>query len=153
MKDKNKKKITKKTIDIESEFIGTPVAPVNKKEKKSDLTDEIKKFLSEPINLDSIKKILLRLRGPISDYELQRSKIFIYGIPRLSNFRKDVNEFLIRIDTPKWSYKYFLSWHYFCHLGYFSNEKIDKSELRDELARALRNWLDKNLDQITILPN
>lgn len=151
MKDKNKKKITKKSIDIESEFIGKPVNPKNKKEKKDDLTDEIKKFLSEPITLDSIKRIMLRLKGPISEYELSRSKIFIYGIPKVSDSQPSVSEFLIRIQTHKWSYNYYLGWFCLCELNAFSIKKIDESNLKEDLAYHLRKWIRNNLDKVNIL--
>lgn len=153
MKDKNKKKIVKKSIDIESEFIGKPVGPHKEKEKKSDLTDDIKKFLNEPITLDSIKRIMLRLRGPISEHELQRSKIFIYGIPTIGYTGKNVSQFLIKVDTHKHSYIYFLGWLCFHSLDCFSIERIDQSRLKQDLAHALRNWIDKNLDKITVLPD
>ena len=90
-----KKKTNKKSIDIEAEMIGLPVAPRKKKEKKDDLTDEIRKFLSEPITLETIKKILLRTLGPISDFDLKTSKILIYGIPDISH--KDWNSFIIKV--------------------------------------------------------
>jgi hypothetical protein len=153
MKEENKKKLVKKSIDIESEFIGKPVDPKQKKEKKDDLTDEIRKFLDEPINLDSIKRIMIRLKGPISEYELERSRIFIYGIPKLSNGKKSVGEFLIKIDTHKWSYNYFLGGFFLASLNFFSKERIDESRLKQDLAHALRNWLEDNLNKIFILPD
>lgn len=153
MKEKNKKKITKKSIDIESEFVGTPVAPAQKKEKKCDLTDEIRKFLSETINLETIKRILLRLRGPISEQELIKSKIIVYGFPSSFNNQIEICEFLISIETKKRKYKYFLGIMLFFSLDFFNKEKIDNSFLKQNLAHALRKWFSENLDQITILPS
>ena len=150
MKEPNKKKITKNTIDIESEFIGKPVESKKKKEKKDDLTDEINTFLKETVTLDSIKRILLRLQGTISIHDLKNSKIFVYGISTIRFDSKiSVQDYLIKINCRKNSYIYFLNWRFSYCLSHFSKTEINKSKIRTEMTREIRNWLEKNLDKIS----
>lgn len=151
MKDKNKKKLVKKSVDIESEFVGKPSAPRCEKEKKSDVTDEINKFITNPITLGSIMRLLLRLKGPISEHEIEKSKINIYALPVMINSQKSFSEFFIRIQTHKWNYNYYLGWFCLYELSAMSCEQLDKSMLKQSMAHALRKWCTENLDKITIL--
>lgn len=150
MKKTNQKKITKKTIDIESEFIGKPVEPKKNKEKKDDLTDEINTFLNETVTLDSIKRILLRLHGPISIDDLKNSKIFVYGISTIRfDSKLSIRDYLIKINCKKKSYIYFLNCYFSYCLSHFSMTEIDKSNLRTEMTREIRKWFENNLDKIS----
>lgn len=150
MKEKYKKKL-KKPIDIEKESAGSPVAPIGKKEKKLDLTDEIKKFLTEPITLESIKRILLRLKGPVSEQDVMKSKINIYGFPTNRHGKRYVYDFLIMIETKNWTTKYFIGPMMFAYLNFFDSEKVDNSILKQNLCHALRNWLHNNLDKVRVI--
>lgn len=146
LEDKNKKKIVKKSVDIESEFIGVPVARKGKKEKKTDLTDEIKEFFKGPIDLESIKKMLLRLHGPISEYDIKTSLMKIYGIPG-----KRLMDYFIVINNKKRGYRYYLGGFMFVSLDFFHKQALDDSYLRQALANKLKNWLYNNPEQITVL--
>jgi|GEM_PF-6724846 len=148
---KNKKKLVKKSIDIESEFIGKAIEPKKKKERKDDLTDEINKFLSQPINLDSIKRILMRLQGQISDYDLANSKMSIFGISTVRYYSEiSIMDYLIRINYRKKSNLFYLGHFILCDLCFFSPSQLDKSILRQKMAHTIRDWLEKNLNKISI---
>lgn len=151
-KDKNKKKIVKKTIDIESEFVGLPVAPLGKKEKKSDLTEEIKKFISEPKNLESIKEILMRLDSKYLSQKPENSKMKVYGF---KGFGDEIDEFIIIIKKLKfWTVKYYLTSGSLYRLKWISGtEDIDTSILKQRLRGEVHNWFCNNLDQVIIIPD
>jgi hypothetical protein len=149
---KNKKKIIKKNVDIESEFVGIPVGTKVKKEKKCDLTDEIEKFLSSQITLESICEILLRLEGRWIADKSKIAKIKIYG---LSSCGQEVDEFFIKIKSTKFfDQKYYLTSGSFYNLRWVAQgEKLDKSILRQELRGEIWKWLCNNLDQVKIIPS
>jgi len=142
------KHITKKrTIDIESEFIGKAVGPLQKKERKSDLTDEINQFLEEPITLESIKKIMIRMSGYRKEYPIEKVSIKIYTI--------DKREYLIYIKGFQgvWSSKWFLSNWFMAYLDGFRIKEVDRSMLKQKLAHAIRAWCDENPKHIINLEN
>jgi hypothetical protein len=59
--------------------------------------------------------------------------------------------FLIIVDTQKFTHTYYLASFGFYDLDYFSAEKIDKSMLKQYLANAIRKWCNENLDKIIII--
>lgn len=144
---KNKKKQVKKSIDIEAEFIGKPVAPKKKKGKQDDLTDELRKILGNTITIDSIKYIFLRLYGPLSQFEVNRSLIQIYAFP---NETRKQDEFLIFI-----SYKRILRFTYYltsfglwglCRV--LGEEKLTISHLKRDVAWEIWKWLCNHPDHV-----
>ncbi len=131
------KPITKKrTIDIESEFIGKPVGPLQKKERKADLTDEIKRFLEEPITIDGIKCIMLKLSGYKKEHLIGSWKITIIHLAE--------EEYIIKIFTSKSSHKWFLGYFFMIELHYFSAKIAHRSILKQHLVRAIRKWCVEN---------
>ena len=141
------KKITsKKSIDLESEFIGKPVGPRRSKEKKPDATDEIKSFLENEVTRDSIKKILLRMQGPHSEHIYNKAEMFVFELSK--------GYYIFKIHDKKRSYPavIYLGPFVFTYLEGFGSERLDRSFLRQKLAHAIRDWLHKNPDQLQILP-
>lgn len=133
------KKITKKrTIDLESEFIGKPVGPIQKKERKATLTDEINAFLESPIDLENIKCILLKMSGCKKNQYIGKVSIKIYAI--------EGEDYLISIKGFKslWSSKWFLCRWYLGELNGFSPSVVDKSLLKQSFKNALRRWCQEN---------
>lgn len=143
---KKDKSLSKKSIDIESEFIGKPVGPRKQKEKRPDLTDEIHKFMKEPITLNSLKWIILRLVGLASITFYDKSTIDIYQIHE--------SFYVIKIQEKKRQFPiiFYIGPHLMCELDWISVHELDKSFLRGDLSHTIRNWLAKNPAQVHILP-
>jgi hypothetical protein len=140
----DKKKLTKKSIDIESEFVGLPVAPRKKKEPKDDMTDHIKEFLSKDITIESIKSILLKIGGV---WNLHRpSKINIHYVEKS---REDI--FLIVIEQNILTTTFILSTHHFIELCYFSHKELSTSLLKNKLLQEIVNFLKKNIDKVNTI--
>lgn len=104
-----------------------------KKGKRDGLTDEIRKFLKEPVTEDSIKLILLKLLGNHKD-----PSIFDISFFTLSKF-----SFIIRIQQNKepFPYIFYVSLSEFSSPEYFFDTNITKSLLKQELAHSIREWL------------
>ena len=119
-------------VDIESEFIGKPVGPKKKKEKKEDLTDEINKFLEEP-SLEGVMKVLLRSLC-ISDDQRKNAKFMAYEL--------DKGIYLIKITGVKGHrpFMWFMAPFHFIQLGYFSCEKWN-SMLKQRFSHELRSFM------------
>jgi len=129
-------------VDIESEFIGKPVGPRQKKEKKEDLTDEINKFLESP----SLEGIIIVLLRPESVPLISRKNA------RLKAYKTEDGEYIIKIIGIK--DRRCLTWYmapfHFCKLCYFKAEKWD-SRLKQEFCHELRRWLLKNPSYVQML--
>lgn len=150
-KKDRKNKLEKRKIDIESEFVGAVPPHRKKKEKKSDCTEEIKKFLAEPITLEGIKAILMRVYRYNSDNI--RNKIRVISIKKTNHMNEKYNgyDFFIYIHSPKQNhyYEFLLSHWNFVIFDLFSVDKLDTSILKQQLANALRKWFENNLNQTT----
>jgi hypothetical protein len=149
-KKEYKKRLTKESIDIESEFIGKPTGPRKPKEKTDDLSDEIKKFIFSPKNLATLKLILMRLSGPISDYHVRDAKIFVYGLK--SSLDRVPRDFIVFISSKKRDYKFFIGSRSFISLSYFSYDIIDKSLLKQSLRHEITAWLHNNPENFITIP-
>ncbi len=134
IKNKNKK------IDIEAEFIGKPVCPKAIKEKKNDLTDEIKEFIKNPIDFDSIKNILLRLNGRISckEKDLYKMKIF--------SFENNTEFFITIKQSIYFTERYYISNHMFCQIPWHGRKEIYESQLKQQLGYYIYDWIRENLN-------
>jgi len=146
-----KKKITKKSIDIESEFVGKPCSPKQPKEKKNDLTKDLLLFLEQPISMDSIKDILIRIEGRWIHCKSTDSKIKIYAFQK--NHTIKTYEFVVLINAIKhFEFKYYLENGSLYKLCYFENiEKIDRSVLRQKVIHKINDWLIENINEIKII--
>jgi len=143
---KKNKALTKKSVDIEAEMVGLPVEPKKKKEKKDDLTDEIRKFLAEPITLDRIKWILLRLSGPLSKDTCNKAKITIYGLPCCQY--KNHLKYIIRVFSKGFDEDFFLDGFSISRISFFSVKNVDDSMLKQSLRVAIERWLEKNPESV-----
>ena len=137
------KKIKKKSIDLEKEFIDGEVKYKKKSEKKPDLTEKINKFLEEPKSLESIKTILASLTFSSSQSEIDKMKIFVYSIP----FRRECisYRFLIILDRGRYSDEFYLTSLSLCKLGLFSDREITTSNLKQTLQHEIYQWLRENM--------
>lgn len=145
--EKKHKKSLKKTIDIESEFVGKPVGPVKKKDKEPDLTDEIKAFLTSEISLENIMNIIIRMEGLYAKASIGKSKIKIYGLT--TEDRSEKYSFIIKIKSPKiFGGTYYLKRMSMYRLDYiFKSKPIDTSLLKQDLRYAIWEWLNAHPDQ------
>lgn len=130
------KRVTKKKkpIDLISEIDGKPVYPPCKKEKVLDLTDEIKFFLKNDVTPLSIKRILLRLNGPINDHKLEKSVLTITKISKWGYF--------ILLTSKGHEYEYYICAMTFIELGFWRSENILTSRLKSDLRHKIYNWLE-----------
>ena len=144
-------KISKKSIDIESEFIGSSVGPRKPKVKKNDLTQDLKEFLENKITLQSIEKIILRIEGRWVSENPIGLNTKIYSI--IPNNKCDEYEFFIKIKCHKYfNFMYYLTSSDFIKLERWSgNEKINKSDLRCLSSSKIYNWLVVNLHQTKVI--
>lgn len=140
----NEKGNKKKKINIEDEIQGVSVDPLKKKNKPLGLTEEIKIFLKNPITLEQIKYILLRLDGPISKFQFEKSNMKIYCFNRYD--KQKIYEIIIRIKTKDYFITYFLNSFGLYRLGFFDVEQNEKSPLKKNLSHSIRNWIYKNLN-------
>ena len=131
-----RKIINKKKIDIINETTGKPVGPVAPKQKKLDLTDEIKYFLLEETNLDKIKRIILRLDGPLTNYEISKSEMTVHTISKRA--------FVILIKHKNYENYYFLDGVIFLKLGFWREKDMLTSKLKRDLGRKIYDWLKEN---------
>lgn len=135
----------KKTVDIESEFIGAPVGPTRKKDREPDLTDEMKRFLREEITLDSIKDMLIRWEGKWAVNKITDAKIKIYAI---KGFDSERCEYVIKIKYSKDSQSsFYINSYDMFEMRFFSKEVLGKSRLKQEVIYNIRAWLDANPDK------
>lgn len=151
MKEKYRRKDVKKLIKAKNDDIDKGVGVTNKKEKHLDLTDEIKIFLREDITLDSIKKILLRLHGPVSVYQMSKSKLTVISLKRFLSDSYIFHDYIFHLNCANRTYNFFLGAFVFVTLDHFFAEKIDRSQLKQNLAHALKNWCYQNPDKIRII--
>lgn len=133
-------------ISVEDEFIGKPVGKKGPREKKSDLTDELKRFIADSsITLQSISEILLRLQGRWISDKPGEHKIKIYA---LKGFGDDYDEFLIIIKKAKYfRQKYFLTNASLYHLSWLEDEEMCTSNIKQHMRCHIYKWLCENLDQ------
>ncbi len=132
-------------ISVEDEFIRKPVGPRKPKEKKSDLTDELNKFISNPITLQTIAEILIRLQGRWISEKPGEYKIKIYG---LQGFGDEYDEFFIIIKKVKhFPLKYYLTSASLYELTWLNGKDMDTSHLKQNMRCNIFKWLCKNLDQ------
>src|ERR1700728_588858 len=105
-----KKVKRKKKIDMQAEGEGKHLAPVGIKEKKLDLTDEIKIFLKIDITLERIKHILLRLNGPFPLEHANKAsiKIFLF-INFHSRYQFKYYDLLIYVKDGEFVRKYYVN--------------------------------------------
>ena len=151
MNVKKDNKLSRKPVDIESEFVGKPMAPAKKKPKKADLTDEFKDFMDKnPITLDDIKRIFIRTHGHQSEDFYQKSTIKVYAIEDLPQFNR-YRKYLIIIKTPKIQLIYYSCYSEIRCLGWMRDELINDSFLRNSVFSKIRNWFAENQDQILVL--
>jgi len=140
----------KKKINLPADTEGLPVAPLGLKERKADITSEIKLFLQEPITLESIKYILLRLSGPITHYKYIKSKVAIAALKsRISTY--DKYDFIVAVEIGDYTYKYYVDSMEFYKLGWFSQKDLGKSSLKKELGWIIFRWLSSNLEKCQII--
>jgi hypothetical protein len=144
-----KQKLEKRSVNIESEFIGESTGPKKIKEKKSDLTDEIYKFINEPKSIESIKRILIRLQTRLDEREIETSTIKIYTLPSRCN---DIHFFIVIKINHHHGYEYLLSYSDFVSIRSFRNEKCNTSPLKKDLCWHIRNWLQDNIKTIDHTP-
>lgn len=142
---KNDKKLSKKSVDIESEFVGIPVGPVGKKEKKADLTDEINFFLENEITHESIKNILFRLDGQIKTSLKESALMNIYYIPQ----KKRGGFYIFSIDTEQFYNKtYILTNFELIKLCSFKFDDVCTSPLKSMMRYKIWVWCTENPDKI-----
>ena len=122
----------KKSIDIDSEINGKGIPPVGKKDRVLDLTDEINLFLAGKIDRESIKRILLRMDGPVSKHDIDHSKI------RVTRVSKD--GYFMHISLKEKDRNYYMNPLMFVELLWFV-QPVDKSRLRHKLSQAIYKWL------------
>lgn len=143
--EKADEKPRKKMVDIESEFIGAPVGQARKKDREPDLTDEMKRFLREEITLDSIKDMLIRWEGKWAVNKITDAKIKIYAI---KGFDSERCEYVIKMKFLKnLQLSFYLSRNDLFEISFFSNERLGRSMLKQEVIHKIRSWLDANPDK------
>lgn len=130
---------------IEEECNGKPVSPVGKKERKSDLTQEIKKLLSEPVTLDSIKRILILMYYRNSEQTIQKSEIEVYTPKKC---KSPYRGFVITVYIKNTSVTYFLDSWGICRLCNFPGEKLKLSDLKKEFCYAAYEYLRNNIKHL-----
>lgn len=144
-----KDRLEKRKINIESEFIGAVPLHKKKKEKKNDCTEEIKKFLSEPITLDTIQSILWRIY--CNHIQNINTKMKILSIKKYNHINEKHSryDFMIYIYAPKSNiyFEFFLSTWNFLDIHCFIIDKLDTSPLKKDLSISICNWLENNLDK------
>src|SRR5690606_8948480 len=132
----------KKSFQIEEECNGKSVSPVGKKERKPDLTQEIKKLLYEPVTLDSIKRILILMYYRNSEHTIQKSEIEVYTP---SKSRGHNRKFIITVYIKNTSVTYFLDSWGIDRLCNFPGGKIKLSDLKREFCHAAYEYLQNNI--------
>lgn len=139
------KKNKKNNIDIEAEFVGLPMSQKTEKEKKNDLTKDLKNFIDNPINIDCIKNILLRIHGRyiLENHEISTMKI--YGLEKKSEF------FIIINHSKYFSLKYYLTKSCFYLINRMKDKSIYTSYLKEEVGGIIYNWLQENTKYIKII--
>lgn len=149
------KKKKRKKIDLVQELEGKIVALKTKKEKKLTLTDEINLFLSKEITLNSLKHILIRLQGPESNENIEKSDIKIVAMldekGHLANYRRYC--FLIFIPIyKKFPVKYYLESYSFTEFSTFGKTiDICTSLLKNKLQHEIYLWLTAHAEDFIIL--
>jgi hypothetical protein len=129
----------RKTIDIDKEINGKAVAPVGKKEKKLDLTEEIKAFIDDDINLEKIKRIILRLEGPITSNEIEKCKIKALKVSKHGYF--------ITINQKGIDRDIYMNSIRFIHLTFFGEKDLASSKLKSDLQHKIYDWLRENIHE------
>ena len=141
-----KKEPNRTPISIEDEFIGTSVGPRKPKEKKNDTTKDLNILIKQPMSIELIKEIFLRIEGRWIYDKSGESTIRIYAI---SN-----HEFIIKINKIKFfEYRYILDSGgvYSIRSLFKNNKEIDTSDLKKLIRFEIYNWLCENLDKVTII--
>jgi len=129
----------RKTIDIDKEINGKPVAPIGKKEKKLDLSEEIKAFLDDDINLEKIKRIILRLEGPVTPNEIEKCRIKALKVSKYGYF--------ITINQKGIDRDIYMNSIRFVHLTFFGEKDLVTSKLKSDLKHKIYEWLRENIHE------
>lgn len=134
MKTHKKKK---KSVDIHAEINGKSVSIPSKKEKKLDLTEEIKKFIKEDTDIIKIKRILLRLLYTVSDNDVDKATISVLQVSKFGYF--------ITICHKKTEIEYYINSMNFIRLSFWKETDIVTSRLKDDLRRKIYQWITQNV--------
>jgi|SRR6187551_3372356 len=136
-KDKNKTK--KKKVNVDSEINGKAIGPLRKKEKKLDITEEIKSFLDDDINLEKIKRIILRLEGPVTSSEVEKCRIKALKVSKHGYF--------ITINQKGIDRDIYMNSIRFVHLTFFGEKDLVTSKLKSDLKHKIYEWLRENIHE------
>jgi hypothetical protein len=126
----------KKKIDIASETEGTAVAPVGIKEKKLDLTDEIRLFLACETTHQSIMKILLRTQSSYLGRNYEKNRMKITKVSKSGYF--------ITIASKSYEFKFFMDYYNLIEIGFFERQKMFlTSRLKSDMNHKIFEWIEK----------
>jgi hypothetical protein len=144
-KEEKIKRLTKQPVNIESEFIGVPVGPKKPKEKKNDTTKDLEILLKQPMSVDLIKHIIMRMEGYRQCTEKDIIKIYA-----LQGYRKEHDNFIIIIYPHKSCFpnRYFLCSMSLHHFRSFRCEEMDSSPLKSMIRHEIYKWLCDNPDKV-----
>jgi hypothetical protein len=115
----------------------------------SDLEDLIKKFMSNPIDIDDIKWMILRLQGEFAEYQLQEPKMNIHKF----DYEYKLSAYIISIKIPRvQSYLFCLKDWIMDDLSWFPEIRRSKdSDLESRLNLHITKWLDEHPEHVTLL--
>jgi hypothetical protein len=141
----------KKKIDLTADTDGRAVAPVKEKERKLDITDECRNFLKSPIDFKSIKRMILRFEGPISDELVNKAEMHVYALCDRHYQGIAMYDFIITIFHKKLLRKYFLTNADFISLCWFFSKKTDNSLLKQRVRHELFNYFCNHLNECILI--